>query len=89
MPDGVRLIKEYLSIAKGPIAEEKHEAWRQFKDLNGPLVQLLIIHRWLSIVVGHAHPLGHVHVDEAKQSNREQNGQEHAIEKGDEDLHHN
>ena len=88
MVNFICLIEKDLAISQCPVAQEKHETWCQLKKSDGSFVKLIIIHWRLFVVVGHAHSLSHVHVDQTEKADWEQNRQEKAVEKADEDLNH-
>jgi len=78
-------VPEDLIVTEGPVAEEHHEEWGDFKVAEGRTIQLVVKHGRLSIGVGECQSLYYVGDRKVYERYWEQERDRHAISEGDKD----
>lgn len=82
-------VEEHLSVTETPVAKNKHEKRCMPEDEESIFIELLVVHRWSLVVVCKTEPLDDVHVENSKESDREQKRNAHAVHEAHKDLHNN
>lgn len=72
-------VEENCGIAHSPVAHHEHCHWCIFQNIQCIILQLIVIHWWLSIVIEKSELFNHIHVEYSKGSNWEQNWHEEAV----------
>lgn len=67
-------IEKDLPVTQSPIAKEEHQHWSKPEDIEYLLIELIVVHWWLSIVVGQTESFNYVHVTDTDESNWEKYG---------------
>ena len=78
------LVVENLRLTKEPVPKEAEEDGSPCDNLQGLLVQLVIIHGWSGMPVCNQDALHNIKVQEGERGNRVEEGQGQAEHEGDE-----